>query len=87
MRSTIDNTPARNNRGIDEESRATTTTVTGSLLQKPVTLAVANLGSCDKNPGKADTKIYTGAIFAKEGGSLQSWFYPRYDGAKNGRKI
>jgi hypothetical protein len=85
MTLTIDNAPACNNRGIDKETRSTTTTVTGSLLQKPVTLAAANLGSCDNNPGEADTTIDTGAIFAKEGGSLQSWFDPRDDGAKSGR--
>jgi hypothetical protein len=63
MTSTIDNAPTRNNRGTEEEIRAKTTTVTGSLLQKPVTLAAANLSSCDKNPGKADTTMDTGAIF------------------------
>jgi hypothetical protein len=64
--STIVNAPARNNRGIDKESQPYTTTVTGSLLQKPVTLAAANLGLCDKNPGKADTTMDTGAIFGKK---------------------
>jgi hypothetical protein len=68
--------------GIDEETRSTTITVTGSLLQKPVTIAAASLGSCDKNPGKVDTAIDTGAIFAKEGGNTQSWVDPRGDGAK-----
>jgi hypothetical protein len=82
----INNAPARNNRGINEETRATTTTLTGSLLQKPVTLSAANLGSCDKNPGKADTTIDTGAIFEKKGGSLQIWFDPRGDGAKSVRR-
>jgi hypothetical protein len=53
--STIVNAPARNNRGIHKEYQSPTTTVTGSLSQKQVTLAAANLGSCDKNPVKADT--------------------------------
>jgi hypothetical protein len=61
----INNAPARNNRGIDEENKGSTATVTGFLSQKPVTLASANLGSCDKNPGMADTTIDTGAIFGK----------------------
>jgi hypothetical protein len=64
--STIGNAPARNSRGIDKESQPSTTTVTGSLLQKPVTLVAANLRSCDKNPGKADTTMDTGAIFGKK---------------------
>jgi hypothetical protein len=63
--STIVNAPARNNRGIGEENKGSTATVTGSLFQKPVTLAAANLGSCDKNPGIEDTTIDTGAIFGK----------------------
>jgi hypothetical protein len=83
--STINNAPACNNRGIDKETRATTTNVISSLLQKPVTLAADNLGSCDKNPGKADTTIDTGAIVGKEGCSLQSWFNPRGNGAKSVR--
>jgi hypothetical protein len=53
------------------------------MLQKPVTIVAANLGSCDKNPGKADTTIDTGTIFAKEEGSLESWLDPRGDGAKS----
>jgi hypothetical protein len=64
--STIVNAPARNNRGIDKESQSPTTTVTGSLLHKPVTLAAADLGSCDKNPGEADTTMDTGSIFGKK---------------------
>jgi hypothetical protein len=55
------------NRGINKESYSPTTIVTGSLLQKPVTLASVNLGSCDKKPGQADTTIDTaGAIFQKK---------------------
>jgi hypothetical protein len=65
-RSTTSTIPAHNNRGIDEDSQSPTTTVTSSLLQKPVTLAAANLGSCDKDPGKADTTMDTGAIFKKK---------------------
>jgi hypothetical protein len=42
--STIDNAPALNNRGINQDKAGTIATVTGSLLQKPVTLAAANLG-------------------------------------------
>jgi hypothetical protein len=80
--STIDNAPARNNRGINEGSRAPAATVTGSLLQKWVTIVAANLGSCDKNPGKADTTIDTGAIVGNEGGIIQSWFDPRGDREK-----
>jgi hypothetical protein len=76
--------PAHNNRGIDKESQSPTTTVTGSLLQKPVTLAAANLGSCDKNPGKAYTTMDTGAIFEKKGGSSK-WFDLRGNGAKSSR--
>jgi hypothetical protein len=64
--STIVNAPARNNRGIDQDKAVTTATATGSLLQKPVTLAAANLGSYDRNPGKADTTMNTGAIFGKK---------------------
>jgi hypothetical protein len=64
---TIDNAPALNNRGIDKDKAVTTATVTSSLLQKTVTLASANLGSCDKNPGKADTILDTGAIVGNEG--------------------
>jgi hypothetical protein len=64
--STIVNAPACNNRGINQESQPSTTTVAGSLLQKLVTLAAANLGSCDKNPGMADTKMDTGTIFEKK---------------------
>jgi hypothetical protein len=82
--STIVNAPARNNRGIDKESQSPTTPVTGSLLQKPVTLSAANLGSCYKNPGKADSTIDTGAIFEKKGGSSK-WFDPRGEGAKSSR--
>jgi hypothetical protein len=78
----IGNAPARNNKGIDKESQPSATTVTGSLLQKPVTLAAANLGSCDKNPGKADTTINTGAIFGKRRPSSKM-FNPRVDGAKS----
>jgi hypothetical protein len=57
MTSTIDNAPALNNRGINQEKKGASDTVTGSLLQKPVTLAAANLGSYDKSPGKADTTV------------------------------
>jgi hypothetical protein len=64
--STIFNAPARNNMGMDKESQSLTTTVTGSLSQKPVTLAAANLGSCDNNPGEAETTMGTGAIFEKK---------------------
>jgi hypothetical protein len=52
-----------------------------------VTLAAANVGSCDKNPGKADTTINTGAIVGNEGGSIQSWFDTRGDGAKSCRGV
>jgi hypothetical protein len=85
--SMIDNAPALNNRGIDEGNKGTTATVTGSTLQKPVTLSAANLGSCDKNPGKADTTINTGAIVGNEGGSIQSWFDPRGAESKIGRGV
>jgi hypothetical protein len=60
--STIDNAPALNNRGIDQDKSVTTANATGPLLHKQVTLAAANLGSCNKNPGKADTIIDTGAM-------------------------
>jgi hypothetical protein len=73
--STIINAPARTNTGIDKENKGSTATITGSLFQKLVTLAAANLGSCDKNPGMADTtgmadtRMDTGAIFGgKEAG-------------------
>jgi hypothetical protein len=56
---TIDNAPTLNNRGIDQEKTGTSATVTGSLLQKPITVAAGNLGSCGMNPGKADTKDET----------------------------
>jgi hypothetical protein len=82
---TIDNDPTLNNRGIDQENKGALATVTGSLLQKPVTLAAANLGSCDKNPGKADTTLDTGAIVRNEGGNIQSWVNSRGDGANIGR--
>jgi hypothetical protein len=82
--STIINAPDRNSRGIDKESQPSTTTVTGSLLQKLVTLAAANLGSCDKNPGKADTKMNTGAIFRKKVGSSKR-FHTRSDCTRSGR--
>jgi hypothetical protein len=49
----------------------TTATVTGYILQKLVTVAAGNLGSCDKNPGKADTKDETGAIVGKNGGNTK----------------
>jgi hypothetical protein len=62
----IVNAPSCNNMGIYKESQPSTTTVTGSLLQKLVTLAAANLGSCDKNIGKADTTMNTDAIFGKK---------------------
>jgi hypothetical protein len=84
---TIDNSPALNNRGIDQDKSVTTATATGSLLQKPVMLAAANLGSCDKNPGKADTILDTGAILGNEGGNIKSWVDPRGDGAKIGRGV
>jgi hypothetical protein len=87
MTSMIDNDAAINNRGIDQEKEVTSATVTGSLLQKPVSLAAAHPGSCDKNPGKADITLDTGAIIRKEGGSLKIWFDPRGDGGKNGRGI
>jgi hypothetical protein len=64
--SMIGNAPARNNMGINEENKGSTATVTGSLFQKPVTLATANLGPCDKNPGMAYTTMYMGAIFGKK---------------------
>jgi hypothetical protein len=85
MTSTIDNGPALNNRGIDQDKAVTTATVTGSLLQKPVILAAANLGSCDKNPDKADTILDTGTIVGNEGGNKESLVDPRGDGAKTGR--
>jgi hypothetical protein len=66
MTSKIVNAPARNNRGIDKENKGPTATVTGSLFQTPVTLAAANLGSCDKNPCMAYTTMDTGAIFGKK---------------------
>jgi hypothetical protein len=82
---TIGNAPSLNNRIIDQEKAVTTATATGSLLQKPVTLAAANLGSCDKNPGKADTILDTGAIVGNEEGNTQIWIAPRVDGAKSGQ--
>jgi hypothetical protein len=83
MTSTIKNVPAINNRGIDEEKTCTTATVTGSLLQKSVTVAAGNLGSCDKNPGKEDTKDKTGAIVEKNGGNKkEGWVDPRGVGEK-----
>jgi hypothetical protein len=66
MTLTIVNAPARNNRGVDEENKGSPATVTGSLFQKPVTLAAASLGSCDKNPGMADTTMDKGTIFGKK---------------------
>jgi hypothetical protein len=35
-------------------------------VPKPVTVASANLGACDKNPGMADTTMDKGAIFGKK---------------------
>jgi hypothetical protein len=83
--STIDNAPALNTRGINQYKSVTTANVTGSMLQKPVTLAAANLGSCDKNTGKADTILDTGAIVGNEEGNKQIWIAPRVDGAKSGQ--
>jgi hypothetical protein len=85
--STIDNAPALNNRDIDQDKAVTPATATGSLLQKPVTLAAANLGSCDKNPGKVDTILNTGAIIRNEGVNIESWVDPRGDGSKSGRCV
>jgi hypothetical protein len=84
MTSTIDNSPALNNRGINQDKAVTTATATDSLLQKPLTLAAANLGSCDKNPGKADTILDMGAFVGKKEGNPESWADPRGDGAKSG---
>jgi hypothetical protein len=72
----IDDALALNNRGIDQEEK-----------EASVTLAAANLGSCDKNPGKADTTLDTGAIVRNEGGNIQSWVDPRGSGAKSGRDV
>jgi hypothetical protein len=87
--SMIINAPACNNRGIDEENIGSTATVTGSLFQKPVTLAAANLGSCDKNPGMADTTMDTGAIFGKkeaaQRGSIRGSTAQKAVGAASGR--
>jgi hypothetical protein len=83
----IDNAPALNNRGIDQEKKGASATVTNSLLQKLVTLAAANLGSCDKNPGKAYTTLDTGAIIRNKGGNIKSWVDPRGDGVKSGRGV
>jgi hypothetical protein len=85
----IDNTPTLNNRVIDQDKAGTIPTVTSSLLQKPVTLAADNLGSCDKNPGKVDTILIldTGAVVRNEGGNKESWFDPRGDEAKSGRGV
>jgi hypothetical protein len=69
MTSTIDNAPDHNNRGIDQTKTFTTPTVTGSLLQKPVTVAAGNQVSCDNNPGQAVTTDTTGAIIEKKGGN------------------
>jgi hypothetical protein len=55
--SAIDNTPDHNTRDIDQTKNCTTTTVTGSLLHKPVTVAAGNQGSCDKNPRQAVTTV------------------------------
>jgi hypothetical protein len=53
-----------------------------------VTVTVGNLGSCDKNPGKADTKDETGAIVGKSGGNMKEGCVdPRGAGAKRGRGI
>jgi hypothetical protein len=84
---TINNAPALNKRGIGEGNKVTSATVTGSLLHKLVTLTAANLGSCDKNLGKANTIIDMGVIVGNKGGSIQSWFDPRVDGAKSGRGV
>jgi hypothetical protein len=86
--SNIDTFPALNNRGIVQEKTGTTATVTGSLLQKPVTVAAGNLGSCDKNPGKADTKDETGAIVENNrGNKKEGWVDPRGAGAERGWDI
>jgi hypothetical protein len=79
--------PALNNSGIDQDKTVTTATATGSLLQKPVTLEAANLGSCDKNPGKADTILDTGAIVGSEGGNIESWVDLRGAGSKIDRGV
>jgi hypothetical protein len=85
---TIDNAPDHNTRVIDRSKSCTTTTVTSSLLQKPVTIASGNQGSCDKNPGQEVTTEETGAIVRKNGGNKkEGWVDIRGDGTEIGRGI
>jgi hypothetical protein len=67
--STINNAPDQHGRVVDQAKTCTTNTVTGSLLQKPVTVAASNQGSCDRNTGKAVTTDKMGAIIVKNGGN------------------
>jgi hypothetical protein len=85
------NARGHNKRGIATGQPFTTTTVTGSLVQKPVTAAEGNQGSCDKNPDKAASTADTDAIVEKNGGGKECWVDPRNNGAthagrrKNGK--
>jgi hypothetical protein len=86
--STIDNAPDHNNRGNYQAKTCETATVTVSLLQKPVTAAAGNQGSCDKNPGKADTTDEMGVIDRKHGGNKKEGCFDPRDGVlKSGRGI
>jgi hypothetical protein len=83
----IDNTPEQNKRGIYKGQTFTTTTVNGSLVQKPVTVAEGNQGSCDKNPVQAVTTDKMDAIVGKNGGPREVSVSQRDDGAKSGQVI
>jgi hypothetical protein len=75
---TFDNALDHNKRGINQAKTCTTTTVTGSLLQKSVTVAAGNQGSCDKNPGQAVHTDETGAIVGENGGHKKEvWIDPQ----------
>jgi hypothetical protein len=63
--STIDNSPALNNRGIYQEKKGKKATVTGSLLQKPVTVTAGNLGSCKEKRAHARLSVHGAALDIK----------------------
>jgi hypothetical protein len=76
---TIDNAPDHNKRGINQAKTCTTTTVTGYLLQKLVTVPEGNQVSCDKNPDQEVTTEETGAIVGKNGSHKKEvWVDPRW---------